>query len=883
LMTEFTPSFNSIRLDSDDFNGSFQSNFALKDLGATVKERLRYYVQGATGPTENLLTKRLDFDLQMEQPEPLRWLGLDIKKLSGLRVTGGLVPTHGNLDITMELQQLVWSDISLNDVDMGVQVSNENALANLTISSVHYDTVKMGALHYNLISQENALRSRFSFRKDSVTILDLQGSATRQQDRFYFVIDSLLAFNRPIQVSSGHAILFNDQSISFEDLEIRDKDFAAYLSGNENQFELSWVNGNLHHIHDVWGKYWMEDIHGFLNGEVHLDRQLEVLEVTLEVDSLSVNSSHPAQVHLSAHKAGSAVPFNLRLNSQSNLIDFSGSYSPFNKAIKATVDVDVRELEQMQYLFDTYLEELRGSVRGNVSIAGTLDNPETKGSFNLKQVNLGVRNPRAQLQIENQSLVFNGSEIIFDQFTIRDQLKNKLVVNGKINPGLKQAPSYSLNIFSDNFVLFDTPPAEDRPLHGKLVLGTDFLLSGQDRDINIKGSLTIKDSTAVTYVTAPEDIVLTTGEGIVTFVDPHADPDTLKLDLSSSLYDSLVANLPDFNLETNLTIEPEAAFKVVIDPQSGDYIELSGAADMEFAFDRTGNVQLSGVYNLSRGTYQLSFYDIVSKKFELSPGSTVTWNGNPLSGKLNIAAINSIKTSSIGLVGNEIGEGEKALYRKPLDYLVGINIRGSIEYPEISFSMDLSKNDRSNYPVLANKLDRLNQPEFEAELNRQVFGLLVLGGFLPENTRSNINTGVMATTALANSVNSILANQLNQITNRYIKGVDIDIGLESYSDYTSGGGQTRTAMEFRVSKTLANDRLSIEAGGSFDLDSDQSGTSRGDGYKGDIAIIYDLTATGNKKLKLFNNETYDIIYHEVRNTGISLIFVREFDKRQKKQ
>jgi hypothetical protein len=44
----------------------------------------------------------------------------------------------------------------------------------------------------------------------------------------------------------------------------------------------------------------------------------------------------------------------------------------------------------------------------------------------------------------------------------------------------------------------------------------------------------------------------------------------------------------------------------------------------------------------------------------------------------------------------------------------------------------------------------------------------------------------------------------------------------------------------------------------------------GGNYRGDVAIIYDLTGNGDKQLKLFNNESYDIIYQEIRNTGISL-------------
>ena len=68
----------------------------------------------------------------------------------------------------------------------------------------------------------------------------------------------------------------------------------------------------------------------------------------------------------------------------------------------------------------------------------------------------------------------------------------------------------------------------------------------------------------------------------------------------------------------------------------------------------------------------------------------------------------------------------------------------------------------------------------------------------------------------------------------------------------------------------------------MDINADQSTTYAGtDNFRGDITVIYDLTESGTKKLKLFNNETYDIIYHEIRNTGISVIFIKDFDKKDK--
>jgi hypothetical protein len=246
--------------------------------------------------------------------------------------------------------------------------------------------------------------------------------------------------------------------------------------------------------------------------------------------------------------------------------------------------------------------------------------------------------------------------------------------------------------------------------------------------------------------------------------------------------------------------------------------------------------------------------------------------------------VHTVASNSLGLIGHEIGDNEKSTYKRSLDYEVGINILGTIEKPIISFSLDLPKEEKTNYPVLANKLDRLRQPEFESELNKQVFGLLVLGGFLPETSGSDINSNTIAVTALSNSVNSLLASQLNRFASQYIKGVNIDVGIQSYSDYSSPGGKTQTAMDFSVSKRIMDDRLSFEIGGDFDINSDQSGANTGTkNYRGDVAIIYDLTGNGDKQLKLFNNETYDIIYQEIRNTGVSIIFVREFERNEKKK
>jgi hypothetical protein len=407
------------------------------------------------------------------------------------------------------------------------------------------------------------------------------------------------------------------------------------------------------------------------------------------------------------------------------------------------------------------------------------------------------------------------------------------------------------------------------------VVASSVKLVGDEKDTNVDAAITIKDATNLTAVSSSDDIELLKSEGIIDFVDPAMWMDTTALELGSSFYDSLIASLPDFNLNSTIKIEPNATLSLVVDEQSGDYAQSSGEGSLELGYDRTGNVRLSGTYTIKKGLYRVSFYDLVKKSFVLVPGSSITWSGDPQDGALDIKAQYTVETNSIGLIGHEIGENEKSIYKRALDYEVGIIIKGTIEKPMVSFSLDLPEKEKANYPVLANKLDRLRQPEYASELNKQVFGLLVLGGFLPE-TGADVNQNVIATTAISNSVNSLLANQLNRFASQYVKGVNIDVGIQSYSDYSAPGGKTRTAMDFRVSKSIMNDRLSFEIGGDFDINADQSGSNSGKNYRGDIAIIYDLTGGGDKQLKLFNNETYDIVYQEIRNTGISLIFIREF-------
>jgi hypothetical protein len=207
-------------------------------------------------------------------------------------------------------------------------------------------------------------------------------------------------------------------------------------------------------------------------------------------------------------------------------------------------------------------------------------------------------------------------------------------------------------------------------------------------------------------------------------------------------------------------------------------------------------------------------------------------------------------------------------------------VTDKVSQPSISFAIDLPKSDRSSHPTLSAKLDNLNQPSMEAERNKQVFALLVAGTFMPENIDSGggSDSQNFATTAAINSVNAIMTQQLNSITSQFVKYVDLDMGVNTFDDYSSGSAKTRTQLDVKVSKNLFNDRVSAEVQSHINLDGStntQGGKSTAD--QTEFAVSYKLTPSGNYQIKAFRENAYNVFDGEIQNSGISLIFIREFD------
>ena len=825
--------------------------------------------------------RKLDFNLLVEDIRPVQIIDHRFENFTDLRVDGHLDESENTLELGLNTKDFQGFGISIDSIGIHFLENEQLINSDIAIENIEYSNLPIGNLALSIFEREEKIYSKLKLANDSVQIISVTSMIEPMETGIQIRLDSLFSFEKSLAIDPLNTIQIDKDGIRVENFNAGVEEFSIVAEGNLEGYRLEIVNGKLHNLNHLLRSDSITIDQGTINTEIsYLEN---VLNLDFVIDSLVIGNTPPLSITAIAKSEDSVVPFEFKLNSESNQAFLSGSYFPMNSGIEAELALNITELEMFQLLFRDRLDKIRGRVDGVTKISGTVQQPIYIGTLRFQDVDFTTSRPVSSFHLKDEMLKLDNQGVVLDEFTIYDQLDNPLILNGVLRTQDYSSFDYDFTLFTENYLLLNNPIEDQYRLQGTLVVGSNLKFKGNEKDTHIDAEIIIRDTTALSYLLPEQDLELLSNEGIVEFIDPNNPTDTLEIVKSDHFYDSLMATLPSFNLNSKVVLEEKAVFKVIINPRSGDFIEVAGTADLNFDVDRTGNIKLNGNYQVTRGFYQLSFYDLVKKRFDIVEGSSVTWDGNPDTGILDIKAINTINSSSIGLIGHEIGESERELYRTALPYEVGIIIKGTIEQPQILFSLDLPKDQKSKYPVLANKLERLTQPEFESELNKQVFGLLVLGGFIPDDSGSDLDQSLIATTAISNSVNSILASQLNRFAGQLIKGVDINVGLQSYSDFTSGGSQTRTAMDFRVTKRMMDDRLSIEVGGGMDINSDQSGSNPGtDNFRGDITVIYDLTESGTKKLKVFNNETYDIIYHEIRNTGISLIFIKDFDKGERR-
>ena len=425
--------------------------------------------------------------------------------------------------------------------------------------------------------------------------------------------------------------------------------------------------------------------------------------------------------------------------------------------------------------------------------------------------------------------------------------------------------SYNFNIDLDNMLLLNTKSVVDFPFYGTVYGTGNVNITGNPQTgMNIDVAVTTNRNSVFTYI---KDYVSTaTEDGFVKFVDKTPrrtiqDPLPLsEFDLAQQTEEEKEEDdsFGDIRLNLVADVTRDMNLRIVMDPFSGDNISCYGSGNLSAEYFNKGDFRLFGAYNINQGVYKMSIQQIMKKDFTILDGSSISFDGEPLDGVLDLKTSYQVNSASLNdLIPNANAYVDQTLVR--VNCL--LNMTGRLTTPSVTMGLELPL-ERDEVQALVQ-----NYIATDEQMNTQILYLLTIGKFYtPENNgaQSNIASSVVSST-LSGQLNSMLSNVINN--NNWNFGTNFSTGENGWTDME---------VEGILSGQLLNNRLLIN--GNFGYRENQM-MNTNTNFVGDFEAEWLVNSSGNIRLKAYN-ETNDRSYIRTNLTtqGIGIIFRKDFDR-----
>ncbi len=717
-------------------------------------------------------------------------------------------------------------------------------------------------------------------------IVQMQSQFTRSNDtlRFHIVPDSLILNRNKWQVAANNRVEIADNSIVFRDFKIQRENQSFEVTNNMPNVEAEHIGLNFSNFNLATLLSYLNPekklATGNLNGSFIVEDPFNSpgMLADLNINDLNMMSVDMGTLSLNAESLGNEnYDFNMAINGGEVDLDLTGNYKANTTAALLDLSLDINKISMSAAEGFSYGEVTNGSgnLSGSIKVTGTTADPQYDGELHFNKAGFKIAMLNEPFLLPDETVTLNNEGIYFDNFTVQDSTQNSFTVNGDILTDSFLNPSFDLNLKADNFQLLNSTAEDNDLFYGKASFDVDATITGDLNLPKVNLKLDVGSSTNVTYVVPASEVQVEARDGVVIFVNKE-NPDAILTQTQEKSY-----TVSGFEIDALLSVDEDAVFNIIIDEETGDNFQVKGEGDLNFNMYPNGRTTLTGRYDISDGHYEMSLYNLVKRRFEIADGSSVSWSGDIFDADLNVKAYYNVETSASALMaaqtsGSDISTRNR--YKQVLPFLVYLNIDGEMMQPKINFNLDMPRDDRGAIGgQVYGRVQQLNQQE--NELNKQVFSLLVLNRFFPESGSDGSSGG--AATIARDNLNQALSDQLNVASDKLLKdtGLELDFGLNSFTDYQGDAPQDRTTLDIAAQKKLLNDRLIVRVGSEVDIQGSAPDNSQSTPVIGNVSLEYLLTEDGRFRLQGFRRNEYEnVIDGQLIVSGIALIFTREFNK-----
>ncbi|MBQ3656599.1 MAG: translocation/assembly module TamB [Bacteroidales bacterium] len=537
-----------------------------------------------------------------------------------------------------------------------------------------------------------------------------------------------------------------------------------------------------------------------------------------------------------------------RKNDTIKAISAYGNYDFKTERADLGLDLNDLPLNYFKKFFENYLQTSKYSLlTGHARVIGKLDNPLINAALTLhggyfKIQYLGTQydlNDSMAITLDNKLIKLSKTKFYSGKGTGIAYLDGILTHNNFNNFNM------NVNLSCKNFMVLNAKETDSSAFWGKAYTSGAIKISGDPmRMINIEAKVKTDKNTQVFLPLYMASEVATDWD-FITFTNPSTDTEIHRQK----------ADLSDIKMNFNLEVTPDAEVHVLMDETGGNNLNVSAKGNLRLDVSGSGDFNMYGTLNVVKGDYLFTMQHMLSKKFEITSGGSLRWNGDPLDAIVDLSA--SYRLRKVNLYNLMV---EESYRNKKVPVRCFLNMKGDLMQPKVSFNVKVEENS----DVVQGQLDNLD----EGNINKQAMSLLLLNQFQPlpglkssENSMfSDINPG------------ELVSNQLNHWLSDISDKVDVGV------NYQIGDGNTTSEFDVAVSTQLLDDRVNVSTNFGVGGTSQNQAANRANNVVGEVEVDVKLNKSGGVQLKVYNKANDDELDQAPYVQGVGVIFKRDFDR-----
>ncbi|MGB0885661.1 MAG: translocation/assembly module TamB domain-containing protein [Chitinophagales bacterium] len=908
-----TFNLNTVVLSSTNFNKEKQLSLKTENVDLNISGKYKVSLLPQTVRQIFLITSkdslvledqiiRVDAEIT-DQSDLISLFVPQLKIPEVIKLSGNLNTKTRSALGAITIPKIQFGNFTANDFISNLYVKNgEIDIINSLPAIYMKDSVLIKDLSFLVKGTRNDLDFNINttYKKD-FTAISLLGNLSYNNELFQLKLDtnsSILINNSFWNVASGNLLSFNKNSFLAENFKVYTATSEANIKVNQengtNNLIVNLKNINVEDFNDLLKDKGI-DLRGKISGEVKLNNfdKEPAINGDLAFLNIYVNDYNVGDFNINSRLdiPDKKVYLSGGLHSKENFIDIKGAYSFDEISTEKDIDIDVFikqfTIKSLEDFIPEFIGNSSGTVNGNIKIKGSRTTPNLNGYVDVNDVTTTVAFTQVAYTIAYTRAILNDNVIqLAKRVTVQDDEGNVAYGTGKITHENFRNWAVDLEIASNKIKALNTTINDSPDFYGTAYIngGATFIGSTDKPHVYIYG-----ESVENSFLDVPLVEAVSSKEySFYNFISAKK----VVQEKDNNTDDKDAVKIKGATVKLDLDIDQDLELKIILDQDAGDVLKVKGEGNIKIDVGKKAEfVNFFGTYNVTKGDYLFTLQNVVNKPFRIEPNSKINFNGDIYKdATIDMSATYSRKVALDGFISEYLSSDNEELInlaKNRVPVTLFLDLKNKLSKPSISFDIGIDRVD----PKLRNYVDsklqviQLN----DAELNNQIFGVLVLSRFLPSYSSLENSIGSDPSGDVLNTVTELITAQLSRYLTDWasylVQDLEFYVNFSSYdpSYFSEETLSKRRELQLALSKRFFNDRLSINIGGNFDFgESFEQGanTSNSTFIGANVSFEYAITKNRRWRIKAFTISDYDSFSAQRNRTtrsGIGLSYKREFD------